>query len=139
MTLTLTVKNQPEVERSLTGFLSKEASALTAQVFKRQILDNTSKGYDYRGAPFKPYKPAQRALRDKLGLETQVVNLRISGSMLDSFYWSSQDRMLAPSKEQAAKVHGNQIRWGRLFVGINSIMKNLARQAIIRLYNGVRT
>lgn len=67
-------------------FFDRSAPVIAAEILTEQILKDTAKGQKADGTRFAPYAPSQVVERKRLGLPTNKVTLRRSGSpsMLDT-------------------------------------------------------
>lgn len=112
------------------GFIGEKAVAIAARVFRNEIIRKTAAGVDYNSIPFRQYKPRYKTIRDRKGLRTDIVNLRVTGDMLDSIYLNGDELTVAYSELQ--KAQGNEERWGREFLNVDERTIELACEEIDR-------
>lgn len=118
----------------LESYAENQAIPTAARVQKERIQDRTAQGVDVDGLPFKDYSGLNegRGLRSKhagyarrrerMGLDVQPPNLRVTGEMLDSIELQSESidsnqQVLTVAEDQRLKAEGNQSH--RYFLGAN--------------------
>jgi hypothetical protein len=71
---------------------AKKMMAEVAEFVIFKILDRTSRGVDVNETAFKPYSPRYALFRHKKGLPTDKVDLTVTGMMLSSITYESNNR-----------------------------------------------
>ena len=64
--------------------LTKEDFQAIGFMIRDAIIDRTERGVDAQNRPFTPYSQSYAKQRSKEGLESSVVNLQVSGRMLEA-------------------------------------------------------
>lgn len=87
---------------------AKLVPKVVAQEAKETIADNSAEGVDIEGKQMKRYSKAHAAWRQKHGLPTSPVTLRITGSLIDKrrVQVSGDKSSLAVSGADQAKAEG---------------------------------
>lgn len=112
----------------LAGFSEGKIINIAAKIAREEIIQKTEAGVDANRIPFKPYTPRYRQIREKRGYRTDIVNLRVSGDMLDSLHLEGDT--LTVQYSEKLKAQGNEERWGREFIGLDENDLDKIEQAI---------
>ncbi len=112
------------------GFVGEQSLGIAGRVARSEIIRKTEAGVDYNSVPFKPYKPLYAKIRDKRGLRTDIVNLRVTGQMLDSIHLEGNELTVGYSEK--LKAQGNEERWGREFLNVDESTLELIEKEIER-------
>lgn len=108
-----TITGVPEITRGLQeveDFLdSPEWMQNICDAIKEKILLNTDRGLDYQGARFAEYAESTERARDRKGLQTEFVDLRETGRMLNSITAKAIDArhgIVTMGDSQSAEIAG---------------------------------
>ena len=87
----VSVKSPKPVEKNRNLFTKDFFDALGVEV-KNRIVNRTQAGFDKDHEKFKPYSKNYKSIRKKFGKKSDIVNLAMTGAMLDSLYVQSNSK-----------------------------------------------